>query len=64
LINGARGQLNANVTYDINDRMSVGVEGINLLQGDQQQYCVKNNTLLCFNGFTDRRLIAGLNYKF
>jgi TonB-dependent receptor len=64
LINGARGQLNANITYDINDRMSVGVEGINLLQGDQQQYCVKNNTLLCFNGFTDRRLIAGLNYKF
>jgi len=64
LINSARGQLNANVTYDINDSMSVGLEGINLLQGDQQQYCVKDGTLLCFNGFTDRRLIAGLNYKF
>jgi TonB-dependent receptor len=64
LINSARGQLNANITYDINDRMSVGVEGINLLQGDQQQYCVKDGTLLCFNGFTDRRLIAGINYKF
>ena len=64
LINSARGQLNANITYDINDKMSVGVEGINILQGDQQQYCVKDGTLLCFNGFTDRRLIAGLNYKF
>ena len=64
LINAARGQLNTNITYDINDNMSVGVEAINLLQGDQQQYCVKDGTLLCFNGFTDRRLIAGLNYKF
>jgi TonB-dependent receptor len=64
LINSARGQLNANVTYDINDSLSVGVEGINILQNDQQQYCVKDDTLLCFNGFTDRRLIAGLNYKF
>lgn len=64
LINSARGQLNANVTYDVTDNMSVGVEAINLLQGDQQQYCVKDGTLLCFNGFTDRRLIAGLNYKF
>lgn len=64
LINGSRGQLNANMTYDVNDNISVGIEGINILQGDQQQYCVKNNTLLCFNGFTDRRLIAGLNVKF
>jgi len=64
LIYSDRGQLNANVTYDFNDSLSVGVEGVNLLQADQEQYCVKNNTLLCFNGFTDRRLIAGLNYKF
>ncbi|NNC38908.1 MAG: TonB-dependent receptor [Hyphomonadaceae bacterium] len=64
LINAARGQLNANVTYDINDNISVGVEGVNILQNDQQQYCVKDGTLLCFNGFTDRRLIAGLNVKF
>ncbi|WP_371397560.1 TonB-dependent receptor [Fretibacter rubidus] len=64
LIYSDRGQLNANVTYDFSDNLSVGIEGVNLLQADQEQYCIKNNTLLCFNGFTDRRLIAGVNYKF
>ena len=64
LINSERGQLNASINYDINDKINIGVEGINLLQADQEQYCVSNNTLLCFNGFTDRRLIAGVNMKF
>lgn len=64
LINGARGQLNASINYDINDHINVGVEGINLLRGDQNQYCVNDKALLCFQGLTDRRITAGLSVKF
>ena len=64
LINGARGQLNASINYDITENINVGVEGINLLRGDQNQYCVNNKALLCFQGLTDRRITAGLCVKF
>ncbi|WP_324187657.1 TonB-dependent receptor [Sphingopyxis solisilvae] len=64
LINGARGQLNASINYDITENINVGLEGINLLRGDQNQYCVNNKALLCFQGLTDRRLTAGLSVKF
>jgi len=64
LINGARGQLNASINYDINDHINIGVEGINLLRGDQNQYCVNDKALLCFQGLTDRRLTAGVSVKF
>lgn len=64
LINGARGQLNASINYDITENINVGVEGINLLRGDQNQYCVNNKALLCFQGLTDRRITGGLSVKF
>lgn len=64
LINGARGQLNASINYDINDHINIGVEGINLLRGDQNQYCVNDKALLCFQGLTDRRVTAGISVKF
>lgn len=64
LINGARGQLNASLNYAISDRFTVGLEGVNLLRGDQVQYCVNNKALLCFQGLTDRRLSAGLSMRF
>ncbi|MES2753183.1 MAG: TonB-dependent receptor [Pseudomonadota bacterium] len=63
-VNGARGQLNASVNYDLTDRINFGVEGINLLRGDQNQYCVNDKALLCFQGLTDRRLTAGVSAKF
>lgn len=63
-INGARGQLNASINYDITDRINVGVEGINLLREDQNQYCVNDKALLCFQGLTDRRITAGLSIRF
>ncbi len=63
-INGARGQLNASLNYDVSDRINVGVEAINLLRGDQNQYCVNDKALLCFQGLTDRRLTAGVSVKF
>ena len=64
VINGARGQLNASVNYDITENVNIGIEGINLLRGDQRQYCVNNKALLCFQGLTDRRLTADLSVKF
>ncbi|WP_324750288.1 TonB-dependent receptor [Sphingomonas sp. LY54] len=64
LVNGARGQLNASVNYDVTDNINIGIEGINLLRQDANQYCVNNKALLCFQGLTDRRLTAGVSVKF
>ena len=63
-VNGSRGQLNGSINYDINDNINVGLEGINILQTDADQFCVNNNSLLCFNGITDRRIVGGVSWKF
>ena len=63
-INAARGQLNASIQYAINDNFSVGVEGINLLREDANQYCINDRALLCFQGLTDRRVTAGVSMRF
>lgn len=63
-VNGARGQLNASVNYDVTDNINVGVEGINLMGSDANQFCVNNEALLCFQGLTDRRITAGVSVKF
>lgn len=64
VINGSRGQLNGSINYDINENINIGVEGINLTKSDANQFCVNNNALLCFQGLTDRRLVAGVSIKF
>lgn len=64
IIAGARGQLNTSINYDLTENINIGVEGINLLRGDQKLFCVNNNAVLCFQGLTDRRLTAGLSVKF
>ncbi|ANY20230.1 Colicin I receptor precursor [Tsuneonella dongtanensis] len=63
VIADARGQLNASINYDVTPNINIGVEGINLLRGDQRLYCVNNNAVLCFQGLTDRRITAGLSIK-
>ncbi len=63
-VNGARGQLNASINYDLTRNINFGVEGINLLRGDQNQYCINDKALLCFQGLTDRRVTAGLSLRF
>lgn len=60
----ARGQLNASINYDITDNINVGIEGINLLRGDQRLYCVNDNAVLCFQGLTDRRITGGVSFRF
>ena len=63
-VNASRGQLNGSINYDINDNINIGVEAINLFQNDADQFCVNNNSLLCFNGITDRRIVGGVTFNF
>lgn len=59
-----RGQLNASISYDVNERINIGIEGINLTREDANEYCINDNGLLCYNGLTDRRVIMGVNIRF
>lgn len=63
-ISGDRGQLNASVNYDITPWATVGIEGINLTREDANEYCINDGALLCYNGLTDRRIVAGLSIRF
>ena len=64
VVTAARGQLNASVNYDVNEQLSVGIEGVNLTEESIDQYCVSDNALLCFVGLPDRRISIGATYKF
>jgi iron complex outermembrane receptor protein len=59
-----RGQLNASISYDVNEQLNIGVEAVNLTEEKISQYCVKDDTLLCFVGLPDRRVTFGASYKF
>ena len=59
-----RGQLNASVNYDVTENLIVGVEAVNLTEERIDQYCVADNTLLCFVGLPDRRITIGASYRF
>ena len=60
---GARGQLNASITYDVTDYLNIGVEGVNLTKSRIEQYCVNDGALLCFQGLPDRRITFGATLK-
>ena len=64
VVNESRGQLNANVTYDVNEQLSVGIEGINLTKSNVVQRCVRDTGPICFVGYPDRRIVFGANYTF
>ena len=59
-----RGQLNASVSYTINDNFTVGIEGVNLTEERIDQHCVSESGPLCFVGFPDRRIVFGGSYRF
>jgi len=59
-----RGQLNASISYDINDNFNVGVEVVNLTEENIEQNCVSGTGPLCFVGFPDRRITFGGSYRF
>ncbi|WP_426369601.1 TonB-dependent receptor [Pseudocolwellia sp. HL-MZ7] len=59
-----RGQLNASVSYDVNDQLNLGVEAVNLTRSDIIQSCVNEGALQCAQGITDRRVTFGATYTF
>jgi len=59
-----RGQLNASINYDINEKLNVGVEVVNLTEERIDQNCVSSTGPLCFVGFPDRRITFGASYTF
>ncbi|RKQ71893.1 TonB-dependent receptor [Litorimonas taeanensis] len=61
---GARGQLNASASYDFTDQFTVSVDAVNLTKSDAPVYCVNEDSLLCYQGITDRRVIFGASYTF
>jgi TonB-dependent receptor len=61
---GARGQFNVSASYDFTDNVTVGIEGVNLLRSDATKWCVNEDTLMCSQGLTDRRITAGITARF
>ncbi len=59
-----RGQLNLSMNYALGDHWSFGVDAINLTESDVVQSCVNEGSLLCWQGFTDRRITFGASYIF
>ncbi|MGJ8692705.1 MAG: TonB-dependent receptor [Thalassotalea sp.] len=59
-----RGQLNASINYDVNEKLNIGLDAVNLTEESINQYCVNDNALLCFVGLPDRRVSIGATYKF
>ncbi|MFT7009460.1 MAG: iron complex outermembrane receptor protein [Colwellia sp.] len=59
-----RGQLNASVSYDVNENLNLGVEAVNLTKSDIKQSCVNEGAMLCAEGITDRRITFGASYRF
>lgn len=64
VVTAARGQLNASVTYDVTEQLTVGVEAVNLTESKVTQYCVNDGALLCAEGIPDRRIVIGASYNF
>lgn len=58
-----RGQLNASISYDVNESLNIGIEAVNLTESDVRQSCVNGGALVCFQGLTDRRITIGASYR-
>jgi len=59
-----RGQLNASINYDVNERLNIGLEAVNLTESDISQHAVGKSGPLAFAGIPDRRIIIGARYRF
>lgn len=59
-----RGQLNASLSYDVNEQLNLGIEAVNLTKSDVTQSCINEDALLCSQGITDRRITFGGSYRF
>ena len=64
VVNESRGQLNASVSYDVNENITVGVEGINLTKSNVVQRAVRDTGPIIFVGYPDRRIVFGATARF
>lgn len=64
VVSADRGQLNASINYDVSEQLNIGLEAVNLTEEGIEQYCVNEDSLLCFVGLPDRRVTIGATYKF
>lgn len=64
VVTADRGQLNASISYDVTDKLNIGLEAVNLTEETIEQYCVAEDSLLCFVGLPDRRVTIGASYRF
>lgn len=62
-VTGARGQLNASISYELTPNIVVGVEGVNLTKSEIEQFCVNDDALFCFQGLPDRRITFGATLR-
>lgn len=58
-----RGQLNASISYDVNEHLNIGLQAVNLTEEEVYQHCVSENGPLCFAGYPDRRISLGVSYR-
>ena len=59
-----RSQLNASVSYDVNENFSLGLEAVNLTKEEIYQHAVSKTGPLAFVGYPDRRIIFGGTYRY
>ena len=64
VVNEARGQLNASVSYDVTENLSIGVEGVNLTESNVVQRAVRDTGPIIFVGYPDRRIVFGATARF
>ena len=64
VVQGDREQVNASLSYAVNENLTLNVEGINLTESEVTQHCVNESALLCYQGITDRRVTMGASYRF
>ena len=59
-----RSQLNASISYDVNENLTLGLEGVNLTKENIYQHAVAKTGPLAFAGYPDRRIIFGETYRY
>ena len=59
-----RSQLNASVSYDVNENFALGLEAVNLTKEEIYQHAVSKTGPVAFVGYPDRRIIFGGTYRF
>ncbi|MEO0368624.1 MAG: TonB-dependent receptor, partial [Pseudomonadota bacterium] len=61
---GDRGQLNLSASYNIRENITIGLDVVDLINEEQDEFCVNEGGLLCSQLSSDRRILAGVSARF